>query len=180
MTGEVPTLSHYIFWYIFLIIGTMKEIKLSQNKIALVDDEDFEYLSQFSWQVAKSGHILRAKRTAWVNGAKVSIYMHREILNAPKGQEIDHHDTNGLNNQRYNLRFTSRSGNRANTVKNKGCYSEYKGVTWNKRAKKWIAQLTFNYCHINMGYFQTEQAAALSYDAKAKELFGVFANLNFK
>jgi hypothetical protein len=43
MKGEVPTLSHFLFWYILLVNGTMKEIKLPHGKVTLVDDDDYEY-----------------------------------------------------------------------------------------------------------------------------------------
>lgn len=160
--------------------GKMKEIKLTKGFTTQVDDWNYDWLNKWKWQVAESGNTLRAKTTIIKNGKKTSVYMHRLILNAKKGDEIDHRDTYGLNNQEFNLRFTSRSGNRANTVKKTGCYSTYKGVAWNRRANKWIAQLTHNYKHINLGYFKTEIEAACAYDAKAKELFGEFANLNFK
>ena len=75
----------------------MKEIKLTQGKVALVDDEDFEYLNQFKWQAKYSkGHTFYAYRTSQqINGSKrVSVAMHREILKLGSFKEnpilVDH------------------------------------------------------------------------------------------
>jgi hypothetical protein len=53
LKGEVPTLSHFLFWYILLNIGTMKEIKLNHGKVTLVDNDDFESLNQFKWYASR-------------------------------------------------------------------------------------------------------------------------------
>ena len=57
--------------------------------------------------------------------------------------------------------------------------SIYKGVSFNKTANKWTAQIRYNGQRINLGYYTDESEAGRVYDRKAKELFGVFAKLNF-
>ena len=57
--------------------------------------------------------------------------------------------------------------------------SIYKGVSFNKTANKWTAQIRYNGQRIHLGYFLFESEAVRAYDRKAKELFGVFAKLNF-
>ena len=152
----------------------MKEIKLSQwgknrgKYVALVDDEDFEVLSQFKWAVKEQKHTLYAVRTIIFEGKQSIVRMHCAILN---NKEIDHIDHNGLNNQKSNLRLCTRSENMMNTRKRESCISIYKGVCYNKRNKKWIAQIQINSKHIGLGYFNTEIEAAKAYNAKAVELF---------
>lgn len=159
----------------------MKEIQLSkQGKnrgkyVALVDDEDFEYLNQFMWHALKHGNTFYALRALKDNGKKASQYMHCAIMG---GKGIDHIDHNGLNNQRSNLRLCSQSQNVMNARKAPNRTSVYKGVCFNKAARKWEAQIIINGYRIHLGYFISETDAALAYNEKATELFGEFACLN--
>lgn len=103
MKGDVPTLSHFLFWYIILINGTMKTIQLSQGKVALVDDEDYNYLNQWRWIAVKCRNTYYAQ-IGGGNGIKVGKgRMHREIMKIPKSIKIVHIDGNGLNCQRNNM-----------------------------------------------------------------------------
>lgn len=159
----------------------MKEIKLSvqgKNKgkyVALVDDEDFEYLNQFRWNAHKGRNTFYAVRQLTVDGKKTAQLMHGEVM---KGKCIDHIDGNGLNNQKSNLRFCTLSENQMNKRKRYNCTSIYKGVYFNKRAKKWLARIGINGKDIHLGLFASEVDAARAYNAKAIELFCEFANLN--
>jgi len=93
----------------------MKEVGLTQNKVALVDDKDFEYLNQWKWHVLKDYLTYYAARNIRLaNGKQTSIRMHRVILNVPKGMVTDHIDHNGLNNQKANLRICDASENNMN------------------------------------------------------------------
>ena len=157
----------------------MKEILLTKNQVALVDDRDFEYLSQFKWYAAKSGSTFYAKRdTHLTNGKRIVIYMHREILNVPKGMETDHIDHFGLNNQRMNLRICTRQENQMNRNSQKNSSSKHKGIFWDKNAKKWQVQINYNGETKYLGIYHSETDAALAYNIKASELFREFAKLN--
>ena len=87
----------------------MKQIKLSQEQFALVDDEDFEWLNKFKWYACKKNcerNIVKryARRYESINGKRVCVYMHREIMKTPPDMVTDHApDTSGLNNQKENL-----------------------------------------------------------------------------
>lgn len=158
----------------------MKEIKLSQGKAALVDDEDFEYLNQWQWYAHNHKHTFYARRHQLkIEGDKKIIYLHRFIMNATDKSEIDHIDHNGLNCQKSNLRFCTRSKNQMNRSLSPNHSSKYKGVTWFKRDNKWRAYIKIGR-QIHLGYFDNEIDAAKEYDKKAIELFGEFANINFK
>jgi len=159
----------------------MKEIKLSQigkNKgkyVALVDDEDYDVLNQFKWYATKQGNTLYAKRNITVDGKHKKVRMHCAIMNR---KSIDHRDGDGLNNQKSNLRFCTRSENGMNRIKHKSMSSIYKGVSLNKPNGKWIAHIKINGKVIHLGYFFSEVDAAMAYNKKAISLFCEFANLN--
>jgi GTP:adenosylcobinamide-phosphate guanylyltransferase len=155
----------------------MKEIKLTQDKIALVDDEDFEYLNQFKWCVSKSGHSFYAQTIR-----KVKIRMHREIMKTQLenniGKIIDHIDGNGLNNQKYNLRTCTRAENGRNrhSVNNS---SGYLGVFKIKSKKeKWKVQIVVNKKSIYIGTFKDKKDAAKAYNEAAIKYHGEFARPN--
>ena len=162
----------------------MKKIPLTQGKFALVDNEDFEWLSQWKWCVLKNVSNFYAKRALSRKDTNsrttITILMHRIIIDATQEQEVDHRDGNGLNNCRSNLRFASRSQNNMNSHKIRGV-SKYKGVCFDKsrKNKKWKTQIGKNNKQYSLGYFDNEIEAAKTYDTKAKELFGKFARSNF-
>ena len=161
----------------------MKEIKLTQGKVAIVDDEDFEFLNQFKWCAFKNSNgEFVASRT--VN--KRNRYMHRDVLGLYNPSIYgDHIDHNGLNNQKHNLRPSSHHQNILNTTSRINSTSKYLGVSFQnkivsgKSYPKWGVQIQFNKKKYHIGYFKNEHAAALAYNEKAKEFFGEFANLNF-
>jgi len=170
----------------------MKEITLTQGMVALVDDEDFEWLNQWKWCVNKKTY---AKRAIYKNGEIQILLMHRDIMNAQKGMQVDHIDHNCLNNQKSNLRLCNNSQNQMN-CNTKGGKSKYKGVVLKIKnrsqtlkngkiktyyySKPFYAQITVNSKKKFLGYFKTEMQAAIAYDEAAVKYFGEFANLNFK
>lgn len=157
----------------------MKEIKLTQGKIALVDDEDFEHLNQWKWHIQKSGNTYYAIRTEWLSKSKcICVRMHREILGVKSGDIIDHKDGNGLNNTRNNLRIADSSKNGSNTRSRKNSSSKYLGVHYCKTRSLWVAQIQHKKVGYHLGLFKDEKLAAIAYNKKALELHGEFANIN--
>jgi len=156
----------------------MKEIKLTQDKIALVDDDDFEYLNQFKWCANKLRNTFYAIRTL----KKTKISMHREIMKTQLenniGKIIDHIDGYGLNNQKYNLRTCTSAENSRNRhfVNNS---SGYLGVFKIKSKKeKWKAQIVVNKKSIYLGIFKDKKDAAKAYNEAAIKYHGEFARPN--
>lgn len=156
----------------------MREIILTQGKVALVDDEDYEFISQWKWHYdgTHGGYAIRTQRQG-----KRSLHfkMHRVIMGVTDPQIlVDHRDVDGLNNQRSNLRVCSHRQNNCNKVKSKNRSSRYKGVSFYKKYGTWEAGICVNYKNIYLGRFETEEEAALAYNRKAVELHGEFALLN--
>jgi hypothetical protein len=154
----------------------MKKIALTQNKFALVDDSDYGWLSQWKWQAVKNKHNYYAVRGT----GSAQMRMHRLILGLKPndGLQVDHINGNGLCNLRSNLRLCTNSQNQWNRKRACGT-SQYKGVHWNARLRKWVVQIRKNTVGDYLGLYDNEMEAAKTYDKKAKELFGQFASLNF-
>jgi len=148
----------------------MKLIPLTQGFVTFVDDEDFDYLSQFNWFYV-NGY---AGRRFWDHGKKGLLYMHRVILNSPKGMDTDHINRYGLDNRRSNLRICTRSQNLANRSLHRNNSSGRRGVFWSKQDSKWMARVKFNKRSYFVGSFDNIDDAARAYEVKAQELFGDF------
>lgn len=153
----------------------MKEIKLANDRgVALVDDDDYEMLNQYKWRLNNRYIITNIKiNNKWINKS-----IHRLIMNEPKEMYVDHIDHNSLNNQKFNLRIVTNSQNQMNRKKSKVSSSNFKGVYWYKRDKKWRAYITTNKKNYYLGVFKDEVNAAIAYNNKAKELHGEYACLN--
>jgi heme oxygenase len=162
----------------------MKEIELTQGYKTLVDDEDYEFLNQWKWcvRVQPCGRAcaVRAERIKGTTNSKRNFQMHRVITNAQKGQIVDHINGNALDNRKENLRFCSKQENSMNrkTQSSSKFRSKYKGVSWDKARKKFIARVYFNNKAYVAGRFSTEEQAALAYNVLAKKLHGEYARFN--
>lgn len=152
----------------------MKTIQLSNGAMVLVDDADFDTLSQFNWHQDSKGYAYRLKRIG--KGKRLSFRMHRVILNVPS--RVDHQDLNKLNNQRHNLRPCTQSQNNCNHLKRSNNTSGYKGVQWYKRDSKWMARIQFEGRVKCLGFFDDILEAANAYNAAAITLHGEFARIN--
>lgn len=155
----------------------MREIPLTQSKVALVDDEDYERVAQHRWAADKA-------KSTWYASARINgrrIRLHRFIVDAKPGQLVDHEDRNGLNCTRGNLRPCTHGQNCQNSVPRKNNKCGLKGVSFHYG--KWMARISIgpqsSRKQIRLGRFDTPEEAAIIYDRAAIMHFGRFAYLNF-
>jgi hypothetical protein len=152
----------------------VKEIVLQGGKIALVDDADFETVRRLKWRVHQS------KNTFYVTtGHKPALPLHRFLLKPLPDQVVDHVNGDGLDNRRENLRACTQLDNMKNQRRHADSRSPFKGIWWSKDCRKWAAQIYHAGKRKYLGLFAKPEDAAKAYDAKARELFGPFARLNF-
>jgi hypothetical protein len=147
----------------------MIEIQLSRDAVAIVDDEDFDKLNQFKWSF-DGRYASRHQR----NSSK-TIRMHNDIMNTPKGMEVDHINGNPLDNRKSNLRICSHSQNMMNCKIRSDNTSGSKGVWWDKVREKWFVRLETQKGRLNLGRFSDKQEAINTYNEAAKKHFGEFA-----
>ena len=167
--------------YPFLFEGRpLKLIDLTQGKVALVDDEDYESLRVHKWYARRDtgGKVWYAVRKHRNDaGVQKDVLMHREILKSGTAS-VDHRNGDGLDNRRENLRFATHSQNAANARLQQRNTSGYKGVYWDKVKKKWIARVVHEGKYHYVGAFEDRISASIARDKFAKQMFGEFASLN--
>jgi hypothetical protein len=153
-----------------------KSIPLSQGKITLVDDEDYDYLNQWKWTYFTNSNCEYAAR----NQDKKAILMHRVILGDPfcnNGLDTDHINRDGLDNRKINLRFCTHQQNQWNRGKFKNNKSGFIGVYYERG--KWRASSRANHTHTFIGYFDTAEEASQAYKQFVLKAYGEFAETNF-
>lgn len=161
----------------------MKQIDISTpthpDTFALVDDEDFEWLNKHKWTAFRQKKALYAKRNITISGKRRYLAMHTAIMGKVEGKDVDHKNRITLDNQRHNLRHCTNIENQRNKGLPENNTSGYKGVSWNRRHRKWRSHIWTDGKSIYLGSFTCLVKAAKAYDKKAIELFGEFSSLNF-
>jgi hypothetical protein len=139
----------------------------------LVDTADYSAICSYRW-FASSGHGrgVYVQASTFINRVHSVVYLHQLLTG---GKHFDHHDNNGLNNRRLNLRIAGLTNNNRNLRLRLTSTSGYKGVSWNTSRNKWEVRVQNKF----LGYFKDKVVAARTYDAAAIERFGEFAKTNF-
>jgi hypothetical protein len=157
-------------------------IALTQGQYALIDAADLPLVRQHFWRAAwavKVGSYYAVTKIKLSHGRYRSIKMHRLLMGEPPGMEVDHRNRDTLDNRRANLRVCTRAQNKANSGVYRSNTSGYTGVYWRPARNRWQASIPISGHNKSLGYFKTAEEAARARDAKAKEVFGEFARLNF-
>ena len=162
----------------------MVEIQLPHGYVAVIDDDDEERVRQHKWRPLVQGDTVYAiARLPRLRGKQRSVYMHRLVVEAKRGERVEHRDCDGLNNARANLRVrtTSRSGARRGGGLPEGLrWSRYTGVMWDAEVGKWAAVNGPPGACVRIGLYATEEAAARAYDEVAFDdcpgLLGLIGN----
>ncbi|MBI5954394.1 MAG: HNH endonuclease [Chloroflexi bacterium] len=144
----------------------MKQIPLSQNLFALVDDEDFQKLSKFNWSAWRNKKNFYAARK---DERKKSILMHRVILNAPADMQVDHINGDGLDNRRVNLRLVTPRKNTLNRGVRSTNKTGYSGVYLDQRTNKFTARIS-----LHIGSFDSFDEAVAARQKAEDKYYGKF------
>lgn len=149
-------------------------IELSKNAtkykgyFAIVSDEDKD-LVEFNWCCQRdnknASNLTYATRNDRTGDKRIVIIMHRVILERvigrplEKGEQVDHIDGDGLNNQRSNLRLCTQAQNTLNTRMYKNNQSGYKGVSFHAMTGRWQAYINVSGKRIYLGLYDTKEDA---------------------
>ena len=142
----------------------MRKIKLTQNKYALIDNEDFELVSSYVKKWRFDGN--------YVVGGWPLVLMHRVIMDAKKGQQVDHINRNKFDNRRKNLRFCTYAQNQMNSKQRRNVP---KGIQWREDRKAWIVRIGLSGKNHWIGYFKDFKNAVSAYKKAAIKLHGEYA-----
>lgn len=150
------------------------DLPVGNGLVTQIDSEDYARLVQRRWYVSAHGYVVRS-----IKRSPFSERIHRVILNAPRGVDVDHVNGNKLDNRKSNLRLCTVSQNLGNTSPDrKNNRSGFKGVSWCSRAEKWRAAIRKTGRQIHIGLFDDPVRAAAAYNVAAIRVFGDFARLN--
>jgi len=145
------------------------EVVLTKGKVALIDLSDVDTVQKHQWYFDGEYAV-----TNLPNRSK--LHLHRMIANTGTGKVTDHINRDKLDNRRNNLRVCNSSDNNHNRALNNP--NGFRGITWNKRKRKWASQISIGNKNKGLGCFTSKIEAARAYDKKALELYGKYARLN--
>lgn len=143
----------------------------------LIDCSDLATVQELNWRLHTNGYASTEVRQ---DGRRRRLYLHRVLLAAPPGIEVDHANRDRLDNRRSNLRLATRRQQTANQSIRSNNSSGFRGVSMNRKRGKWQAHIRIHGKSVSLGAaFTSPDEAARAYDAAAVQVFGDFANLNF-
>ena len=133
--------------------------KASMKKPAIIDNEDFTKISKWKWHYKNNGYLM--------SSSTPQILMHRLVMEAKKGQIIDHINGDKFDNRKTNLRFVTNQQNGMNRGVQKNNKLGIKGVSFD--GKKFRARLQIKHKNVILGRFKTKEEASSVYQNAVKE-----------
>ena len=156
------------------IEGMVAFVPLTQGYETFIDADDAIFVEGFNWCAMVRKYTVYAVRSTHGRSNRL-IRMHRLLMSAPDGMEVDHEDGNGLNNMRSsNLRLATRPQNASNQRIRSDNDSGFKGVSWHKKSNKWVAQIAKHGKISHLGLFSTRECAYKAYCEASACLHGDF------
>lgn len=154
-------------------------IPLSRGFFAIVDVADLPLVAGYSWWAKINGNTVYAAADIQHGpGKRERLLMHRVIMNASRGEMVDHIDGNGLNNRRANLRIATKSQNMMNSRVRRDSSSGYRGVTFCRFTGRWQANIKAKGKRIFLGRYDTPEEASEVYQKAAEKYFGEFRRVD--
>jgi len=157
------------------IDGDVAYITLTKGYEAVIDAVDVPLVYGFNWAAMVKPRAVYATRKDYSGQKQRTVYLHRTIMGEPEGFEVDHHDGDGLNNMRSNLRTATKQQNMHNQRLSSRNNSGFKGVNWRKSKGKWRAAIALNGKSRHLGYFATPELAHAAYCEASARLHGDFS-----
>lgn len=156
----------------------MKKIILSgkygNGQYAIVNDEMSDLVLGYkNWCCTRSGYV-------YTQVKRKNVYLHRLVIGAKRGEEVDHINRDKLDNRKSNLRLVKHFQNSSNKGLQKNNKSGYIGVNWLKKQKKWRAEIQVCGKSIHLGLFDDARKAAFVRDGAAQIYFGEYGSYNFE
>ena len=159
-----------------MLPGGLCAIPLTKGAVTVIDQADLPFVLGRSWYLKSE----RSRYAATKQTCAPSILLHRHLLGVSGRALVDHINGDSLDNRRSNLRLSTTSLNAANKTMPRHS-SMFKGVCFDARPKRqspWKAQIRVSGRLRLLGFFRTQEDAALAYDLAAIRFFGERAKTN--
>ena len=134
------------------------------------DKEDYQKIKEYAWYLDKDGYVVTKDADT-----KKMIRMHRLVMNASEGMDIDHRHRKTNDNRKSQLREVTRSQNLMNRGIREDNTSSVTGVSWHKARSKWRAYITINGKTKHLGFFINKEEAIEARLKAELELYGTFS-----
>lgn len=184
MPTVYPLLTHSMNPRPIIIEGDIARVPLTQGYETIIDATDVPLIDGWNWYAQicrrRDGSIktVYAVRSALMDGVKWrQVLMHRVLLGAPDDREVDHWNSDGLNNCRSNIRLATASQNQHNGRIRIDNVSGVKGVAWDKACGKWLSYIMLNRRRRHLGSFDTIAEAAVVRAKAVVEFHGEFGRI---
>lgn len=153
-------------------------LRITQGQITIIDRAMYDKVKDHCWHASKSKNTYYVVSDIYDGHQWRGVRLHQLLMNAPRGQFVDHINGNGLDNRLCNLRICNNNQNIRNSPRRADNTSGYKGVHQRPHGK-WQARIVIDGKRKSLGHFDDPVSAAHAYDAAARKYYGEFARPNF-